>query len=35
MLDRINDVQDRFNKMPSLPQILDQVQEKVLASSIL
>ena len=34
MLDRVNDAQNRFNKMPSLPQIIDQVQEKVLASSI-
>lgn len=34
MLDRVNDSQNRFNKMPSLPQIIDQVQDKVLASSI-
>ena len=34
MLDRVNDSQNRFNKMPSLPLIIDQVQDKVLASSI-
>lgn len=34
MLDRVNDSQNRFNKMPSLPQIIDQIQDKVLASSI-
>lgn len=34
MLDRVNDAQNRFNKMPNLPQIIDQIQEKVLASSI-
>lgn len=34
MLDRINDSQSRFNKTPSLSLIIDQVQEKVLASSI-
>ena len=34
MIDRINDAQRRFNKMPGLPQIIDQMQEKVLASSI-
>ena len=34
MLDRVNDSQNRFNKTPSLPLIIDQVQEKVLASSI-
>ena len=34
MLDRVNDSQNRFNKMPSLPHIIDQIQDKVLASSI-
>lgn len=34
MLDRVNDSQNRFNKTPSLPLIIDQVQDKVLASSI-
>lgn len=34
MLDRVNDSQNRFNKMPSLPRIIDQIQDKVLASSI-
>lgn len=34
MLDRINDAQGRFNKIPTLPMIIDKVQEKVLASSI-
>ncbi|MCH4248859.1 MAG: Fic family protein [Acinetobacter populi] len=34
MLYRVNDSQNRFNKTPSLPLIIDQVQEKVLASSI-
>jgi hypothetical protein len=34
MLDRVNDSQNRFNKTPSLSLIIDQVQEKVLASSI-
>ncbi|MDC5405553.1 Fic family protein [Acinetobacter pittii] len=34
MLDRVNDSQNRFNKTPSLSIIIDQVQEKVLASSI-
>ena len=34
MLNRVNDAQNRFNKMLSLPQIIDQVQDKVLASSI-
>lgn len=34
MLDRVNDSQNRFNKTPSLPLVIDQVQEKVLASSI-
>lgn len=34
MIDRINDAQTRFNKMPMLPQIIDKIQEKVLVSSI-
>lgn len=34
IIDRINDAQKRFNKMPGLPQIIDQMQDKVLASSI-
>lgn len=34
MLDRVNDSQKRFNKTPSLPLIIDQIQDKVLASSI-
>lgn len=34
MLDRVYDSQNRFNKTPSLSLIIDQVQEKVLASSI-
>lgn len=34
MLNRVNDSQNRFNKTPSLPLIIDQVQDKVLASSI-
>jgi Fic family protein len=34
MLDRVNDAQNRFNKMPSLPLIIDEIQDKVLASSI-
>lgn len=34
MLDRVNDSQKRFNKTPSLSLIIDQIQEKVLASSI-
>ena len=34
MIDRVNDAQQRFNKMPALPQIIDQMQEKVLASSV-
>lgn len=34
MLDRVNDAQNRFNKMPALPSIIDQIQEKVLASSV-
>ncbi|ENW97763.1 Fic family protein [Acinetobacter sp. NIPH 298] len=34
IIDRINDAQRRFNKMPGLPQIIDQMQDKVLASSI-
>ena len=34
MIDRINDAQIRFNKMPMLPQIIDKIQEKVLVSSI-
>ena len=34
MLNRVNDSQKRFNKTPSLPLIIDQVQDKVLASSI-
>jgi Fic family protein len=34
MIDRVNDAQKRFNKMPMLPQIIDQMQEKVLASSV-
>ncbi|WP_180089184.1 MULTISPECIES: Fic family protein [unclassified Acinetobacter] len=33
-IDRVNDAQKRFNKMPGLPQIIDQMQEKILASSI-
>jgi len=34
MIDRVNDAQQRFNKMPALPHIIDQMQEKVLASSV-
>lgn len=34
MLDRVNDAQNRFNKMPMLPQVIDQMQDKVMASSI-
>lgn len=34
MLDRINDAQLRFIKIPTLPVIIDELQEKVLASSI-
>lgn len=34
VLDRVNDSQNRFNKTPSLPSIIDLVQDKVLASSI-
>lgn len=34
MIDRVNDAQTRFNKMPMLPQIIDKIQEKVLVSSI-
>ena len=34
LLDRVNDAQKRFNKTPMLPQIIDQMQEKVLASSV-
>ena len=33
-VDRVNDAQLRFNKMPGLPQIIDQMQDKILASSI-
>ncbi|RKG32366.1 Fic family protein [Acinetobacter guerrae] len=33
-IDRVNDAQVRFNKMPGLPQIIDQMQDKILASSI-
>lgn len=34
MIDRVNDAQIRFNKMPMLPQLIDTIQEKVLVSSI-
>jgi len=34
LIDRINDAQLRFNKTPALPAIIDQMQEKVTASSI-
>lgn len=34
LIDRINDAQSRFNKIPTLPYIIDELQEKVLASSI-
>lgn len=34
MLDRINDAQARFNKIPTLPNIIGQLQKQVLASSI-
>ncbi|WP_218208619.1 Fic family protein [Acinetobacter sp. F9] len=34
LLDRVNDSQNRFNKIPSLSLIIDEVQEKVLASSV-
>lgn len=34
LLDRVNDSQNRFNKTSSLPLIIDQMQDKVLASSI-
>lgn len=34
MLNRINDAQARFNKIPTLPSIIGQLQEQVLASSI-
>ncbi|RYY78521.1 MAG: Fic family protein [Moraxellaceae bacterium] len=34
IIDRVNDAQRRFNKMPGLPRIIDQMQDKVLASSI-
>jgi Fic family protein len=34
LIDRINDAQFRFNKTPTLPSIIDQMQEKVTASSI-
>jgi Fic family protein len=33
-IDRVNDAQIRFNKMPGLPHIIDQMQDKILASSI-
>jgi Fic family protein len=34
LIDRINDAQSRFNKTPALPAIIDQMQERVTASSI-
>jgi Fic family protein len=34
LIDRINDAQSRFNKTPTLPSIIDQMQDKVTASSI-
>ena len=34
MLDRINDAQVRFNKIPTLSNIIGQLQKQVLASSI-
>lgn len=34
MFDRVNDAQIRFNKMPMLPEIVDAMQERTLASSI-
>lgn len=33
-LKRIDDAQSRFNKTPTLPQIVDKIQEKVLVSSV-
>lgn len=30
MIDRINDAQARFNKIPTLPAMIDQLQENVL-----
>lgn len=34
LLNRIDDAQSRFNKTPTVPQIIDQIQEKVLVSSV-
>lgn len=34
IFDRVNDAQIRFNKMPMLPEIVDAMQERTLASSI-
>lgn len=34
MLDRINDAQHRFNKIPHLREIVDEMQTRVLASSV-
>ena len=34
LLKRIDDAQSRFNKTPTVPQIIDQLQEKVLVSSV-
>lgn len=34
LLNRIDDAQLRFNKTPTVPQIIDQIQDKVLVSSV-
>ena len=34
ILKRIDDAQSRFNKTPTVPQIIDEIQEKVLVSSV-
>lgn len=34
MLNRVNDAQSRFNSLPSLPNIIDQLEKKVLVSSV-
>lgn len=34
LLKRIDDAQSRFNKTPTVPQIIDEIQEKVLVSSV-
>lgn len=34
VLNRIDDAQSRFNKTPTVPQIIDKIQEKVLVSSV-